>query len=138
MEQIKEAALIARQPDYRDLDLDFLPHPTTGDLLKKTGVEALKRSIRNLVMTNYYDRPFRGGIGSNAQKLLFNNIEPLTATFLADAIINVVENYEPRVALTNVVVIADSDNNGYTATIEFVIKNNNLPVQINLFLERIR
>jgi phage baseplate assembly protein W len=138
MTQFIQRPAIARDPDYRDLDLDFLPHPTTGDVMKKVGVEALKRSIRNLVLTNYYDRPFRGGIGSNAQKLLFNNIEPLTATFLQDAIEEVVRNFEPRVSILSVAVQADPDQNGYVASISFTIKNNSLPVQFSLFLERIR
>lgn len=134
---------ITRKPDYSDLDLDFLPHPTTGDVIKKTGIEAIKRSIRNLVLTNFYDRVFRPGIGSNAQKLLFDNISPLTANFLRDAIIEVIENFEPRVRLAmddfrGVIVNVDPENNGYNASIKFIIINRGEPATINLFLERIR
>ena len=67
---------VTRKNDYSDLDLDFLAHPTTGDVVKKTGLDAIKRSVRNLILTNYYDKPFRPGIGSNAQKILFDNINP--------------------------------------------------------------
>ncbi len=130
--------LTARQPNFSDLDLDFMPHPTTGDVMKKTGVDAIKRSIRNLILTNFYDRPFRSYIGSNAQKLLFDNATPLTANFLKDAIMEVVTNYEPRVKIDNIRINFDTDNNGYNATISFIVLNNNLPVVINLFLERIR
>lgn len=130
--------LVARQPDFSDLDLDFIAHPTTGDIVKKTGVDALKRSVRNLILTNFYDRPFRSYIGSNAQKLLFENANPLTSNFLKDAINEVLTNYEPRIAVREIRVNFDIDNNGYNATIAFSIVNNNLPVVINLFLERIR
>lgn len=130
--------IVARQPDFSDLDLDFIAHPTTGDIVKKTGVEALKRSVRNLILTNFYDRPFRSYIGSNAQKLLFENANPLTSNFLKDAINEVLTNYEPRIAVREIRVNFDIDNNGYNATIAFSIVNNNLPVVINLFLERIR
>lgn len=132
-----------RKPDYTDLDLDFLPHPTTKDVLKKTGDDAIKRSVRNLVLTNFYDRPFRSYIGSNAQKLLFDNINPLTANFLKDAIIEVITNFEPRIELANdtdrgVIVTVDPDNNGYNVQITYIIINRGAPASINLFLERIR
>lgn len=132
-----------RRPDYSDLDLDFIPNPTTGDLVKKTGVDAIKRSIRNLILTNFYDRPFRSYIGSNAQKILFDNISLLTAIFLRDAIIEVIRNFEPRVSLLEdetrgVVVNMNPDNNGYDATISFTILNSGLPATINVFLERLR
>ena len=82
-----------------------MAHPTTGDVMKKTGVDAIKRSIRNLILTNFYDRPFRSYIGSNAQKLLFENANPLTANFLKDAIQEVITNYEPRVKVNDIRVI---------------------------------
>lgn len=132
------ANLTARQPNFSDLDLDFMAHPTTGDVMKKTGVDAIKRSIRNLILTNFYDRPFRSYIGSNAQRLLFENASPLTANFLRDAIEEVILNYEPRVKIDNIRISFDIDNNGYNTTISFIVVNNNLPVVINLFLERIR
>lgn len=136
-----------RKPDYSDLDLDFLVHPTTHDILKKTGVDAIKRSIRNLVLTNFYDRPFRSAIGSNAQKILFDNINPLTANFLKDAVAEVINNFEPRVkiaenipgqSVNGIKVTVDMENNGYSVTIPFIIINRGEPAIINLFLERIR
>lgn len=128
----------SRTPDYSDLDLDFLAHPTTGDVVLKTGADAINRSIRNLVLTNFYEKPFRPGIGSNALKLLFENATPLTANFLRDAIYEVVRNYEPRVNLLNVAVKFDLDNNGYNVVMEYVILNKNQPAITTLFLERIR
>jgi len=127
-----------RTPDYSDLDLDFLAHPTTGDIVRKTGVDAIKRSVRNLVLTNFYDRPFRSYIGSNAQKILFDNINPLTAGFLKDAIDEVIRNYEPRVKIVQISVNTSPDNNGYDATVSFIILNTSQPVVISLFLERVR
>lgn len=129
---------ISRKYDYSDLDLDFIAHPTTGDIMRKTGIDAIKRSVRNLILTNFYDRPFRPWIGSNAQKLLFENANPLTAGFLKDAITEVLTNYEPRVIVKGVDVIFDIDNNGYIAKIYFVVLNSNEPVVTTIFLERIR
>jgi len=118
--------------------LDFIAHPITGDVVKKIGPDAVARSIRNLVMTNYYDRPFRSQIGSNAIKMLFENIGPLTAINLETAIAEVITNFEPRARLIGVKVKSDPDNNGYAAKIAFYVQNRPEPYQTTLFLERIR
>lgn len=129
---------IARKPDYSDLDLDFIMHPTTKDVVIKKGPDAIKRSVRNLILTNFYDRPFRPYIGSSVNKMLFENFNPLTATFLKNAIFEVVNNYEPRVRLVDVQVSEDSDNNGMNVTLSYVILNRSEPVVTTIFLERIR
>jgi len=134
---------VTRKFDYSDLDLDFIAHPTTKDVVKKRGFDAIKRSIRNLVLTNFYDKPFRSYIGSNVQKILFDNINPFTAIFLRDAIEEVITNFEPRVKLredvsNGIVVNVSSDNNGYDVTISFTILNTGAPVTFSLFLERLR
>ena len=130
--------IIARRNNYSDLDLDFLPHPTTKDVMKKTGVDSIKRSVRNLILTNYYDRPFQSYIGSGALKLLFDNATPITSNLLNNAIREVINNFEPRVRLEKLNVQFDVDNNGYNVSLYFVIINQNEPAVINLFLERIR
>jgi phage baseplate assembly protein W len=129
---------ISRIKDYTDLDLDFIANPITGDISKKTGPDAVARSIRNLVMTNYYDRPFRSQIGSNAVKMLFENIGPLTAINLETAISDVINNFEPRAKLIGVKVKSDPDNNGYSAKIAFYVQNRPEPFQSTLFLSRVR
>ena len=130
--------VISRNPDYSDLDLDFIAHPTTGDVVKKTGVDAIKRSLRNLILTNFYDRPFQSNIGSNAQKLLFENATPIVAGFLKDAIREVVTKFEPRVKLIDLRVNFDYDNNGYNATLTFSINSRPEPLVSTIFLERLR
>lgn len=130
--------IVARKNDYSDLDLDFMPHPTTKDVMKKTGVDAIKRSVRNLILTNFYDRPFQSYIGSNALKLLFENATPITANFLSNAIRETIANFEPRVRLDNLEVNFDIDNNGYNVKLFFTILNRNEPAVITIFLERIR
>ena len=129
---------IARLPDYSDLDLDFIAHPTTGDIVKKKGIEAVKRSLRNLILTNFYDRPFRPGIGSNAQKLLFELPNHLTANFLTDAIKEVINKFEPRIILLGLDVNFDYDHNGYNVTITYSLVNRPEPLITTIFLERIR
>jgi phage baseplate assembly protein W len=129
--------VISRTPDYSDLDLDFIAHPTTKDVVVKTGADAIKRSVRNLILTNFYEKPFRPGIGSSAVKLLFDNMSPLVSSFLENAIREVIQNYEPRVEVLGVRVAMDYDNNGYNARIDFVVLNRNEPATITIFLERV-
>lgn len=134
---------VTRQPNYRDLDLDFIAHPTTGDIVRKEGFDAVKRSIRNLILLNFYDKKFQSHIASGAQKLLFDNANPLVETFLRNAIIEVITNYEPRAQLVEdehhgVKVSFDFDRNGYNVSIKFIETNRGEPILLNLFLERIR
>lgn len=129
---------ISRTPDYSDLDLDFQVNPVTGDINRKIGTDAIKRSVRNLIFTNYYERPFKSSIGSDIRALLFDNVDLMTATFLEDAIIKLINNFEPRVQLTQVKVVADIENHGFTVNIQYIEVNTQTPATFNLFLERIR
>lgn len=129
---------IARTKDYSDLDLDFIAHPVTKDVMKKTGVEAIKRSVRNLLLTNFYDRPFRSEIGSNALKILFENATPFTSVFLRNAIYETLTSFEPRIAVNDIAVDFNEDNNGYNVRLIFTILNRNQPVSVTIFLERVR
>lgn len=132
------ATLINRDPDYADLDLDFEMNKTTGDVNRKIGAEAIKRSVRNLVFTNFYERKFNTQLGSDVTALLFDNATPLTTIYLKDAITALINSFEPRVKLQDVAVREDIDNNGYNITLSYIILNRNLPVVSSLFLERVR
>jgi|TARA_B100001971_G_C18155553_1_gene518327 phage baseplate assembly protein W len=123
---------------WTDLDLDFTRHPITGDINKKRSVEAIKRSVRNLLQTNKYERPFNPDLGSGINGLLFELVSPTTANVLDLTIREVIENYEPRVIIQNIRVQGDIDRNGYHITIEFTTINTLQPVIIELFLERLR
>jgi len=129
---------VSRNPDYSDLDLDFVMNPSTGDVNILNGVQDIKRAVRNLVLTNFYERKFQSNIGSDVNSLLFDLNTPLTAVYLKDAITGVINNFEPRVSLQNVTVISDPDNYAYNVTLEYIILNRDLPVVSTLFLERIR
>jgi phage baseplate assembly protein W len=129
---------VSRAKDYTDIDLDFNVHPVTKDINKVVGPIAIGRAIRNLVLTNFYERPFRSYIGSSAQKLLFDNISPLTANLIQQHIKDVIENFEPRAIVSTVNVVADPDNNGYTARIVFQVNNRQEPYVTTIFLERVR
>ena len=123
---------------YRDLDLDFQVNSATKDIQKLSDVEAVKRSVRNLINTNHYERFFHPELGSGIRELLFENMTPLTEIYLAKKIEEVLVNYEPRVRLVQVQVRGNPEQNQYNIMIEFYVVNHPEPVQIDTFLERLR
>ena len=92
-----------------DLDLDFIPHPVTKDIVLKTDVEAIKRSVKNLILTNRHERPFHPEIGSGIRGVMFDLVSPTTAVVLQSEIRQVLNNFEPRVELIDIRVIGDID-----------------------------
>ena len=123
---------------WYDLDLDFTAHPVTKDIVLKRDVEAVKRSVRNLILTNPHERPFHPEIGSGITGVLFENVSPTTAVVLQSEIRQVITNFEPRVRLIDISVLGDIDKNGYYVTIKFQVINIPNAVTIELFLERLR
>lgn len=123
---------------FTDLDLNFIANPSTGDVSKKYDENAIKQSIKNLVMTNHYERPFHPEIGSSIRSLLFEPASPLLEAMLIRAIQQTIENFEPRVVLLNVGVTLNPDNNAAYVNITFRIINTILPITIDLILQRTR
>ena len=123
---------------FKDLDLNFTIHPVRKDINTHKNEYAIINSVKNLVLTNHYERPFQPEIGSNIRRLLFENVDTVTAAQIEREITETVENFEPRVQVSKVTAAADPDNNGYKVTLEFFVINNANPITINFFLERIR
>jgi len=123
---------------WADLDLDFTRHPVTKDITKKTNVEAVKRSVRNLILTNQYDKPFHPEIDGGVTRHLFGLSTAHTKHDIAMAIETCLKNYEPRVILNDVSVTGDLDKNGFNVSIFFTVINSPEPIEIALFLERVR
>ena len=127
---------------YKDFSLFFTPNPVTGDVTMVTDVQDIKRSVRNLVLTNRFDHPFHPEIASNVRDLLFEQFTPITATLVRNRIEEVLENYEPRVSVTAVEVIDPSfqhmDNNSLNVSIHFQLKNDPNIQTVDVILERVR
>lgn len=94
----------------KDIDLNFIPHPLTGDLTFKTGKSAVEQSMKNLILTNYYERGFNVEAGSNLTDNLFDNFTPLIAQTMKDNIIQVLKNFEPNVEVVDVIVEQEESN----------------------------
>ena len=124
---------------YTDLDLFFAKKATSKDISKVTDIQAVKRSIRNLVLTNHYEKPFHPEIGSGVRGILFEPMTPLTAHILTRKIEDVIENFEPRARLISVRALPNLDRNEYECTIEFFVVNTPTElVDLTVFLERLR
>ena len=124
---------------YTDLDLFFSKKATSKDISKVTDIQAVKRSIRNLVLTNHYEKPFHPEIGSGVRGILFEPMTPLTAHILTRKIEDVITNFEPRARLISVRAQPNLDRNEYECTIEFFVVNAPTElVDLTVFLERLR
>lgn len=123
---------------YTDIDLDFLANPITKDVLKKTDEEAIAASISNLLQTSNYERLFNPGLGCNLKRYLFEPIDDITTNNIREEIERTIKNFEPRVDLLDVLVEPFPDDNYYSVTIKFFMKNDPNPITITLFLERVR
>jgi|694.fasta_scaffold01724_14 phage baseplate assembly protein W len=123
---------------YADLDLNFGANPVTKDVNRKVGDRAIVTAVKNLILLNYFEKPFNPSIGSNVRRLLFEPMTAETGILLQKEIELTIANYEPRVKLRNVYVQSDYDNQGYNITIEFFIVNRLEPVTVSIFLERLR
>ena len=124
---------------YSDLDLFFSRKTSNGDVNKITDVQAVKRSIRNLVQLNTYDKPFHPEISGGVLEMLFENMSPITGHVIARKVELVIENFEPRARLVSVSCTPDFDRNAYEVTVEFYIVNAPTElVDLTIMLERLR
>lgn len=123
---------------YTDIDLDFEMHPVTRDIAKKKDVQAVVASMKNLIQTNHYERLFQPNIGSNLNRLLFEQMDDLVAVQLKDEIELTIKNFEPRVNIEGIDVVPDYDAQTYEVTIVFFLVNSAEPITVTLFLERVR
>lgn len=124
---------------YKDLNLNFVAHPIRKDVQKLFDIEAVKRSVRNLVNMNRFDKPFHPEIFSGVRELLFNNVTPIVVDLVKERITNVIETFEPRAELVSVNVYDNSDLNEYLISIEFYVLNSPAElVTLDTIIERTR
>ena len=124
---------------YSDLDLFFGKKPVGSDINKVTDVQAVKRSLRNLINLNTFEKPFHPEISGGIRELLFEHMSPMVSAVMAKKIEDVIENFEPRCRLVSVRAIPDFDRNIYNVTIEFYVVNAPTElVDLSVMLERLR
>jgi phage baseplate assembly protein W len=136
--QIGKSQIVARDSLYSDLDLMFYPNPVTGDINPLKDIEAIKKSVVNLIMTNFYERPFQPEIGCGVRGLLFEPADLITISDIKDAAQQVLENFEPRITVLEINATDEPDDNAYTLSIMFQIKSTDQLAEVTTILERLR
>ena len=124
--------------NFKDLDLNFTIHPVRKDVNTHKGEYAIINSVKNIVLTNHYERPFQPELGSNIRRLLFENVDSVMAAQIEREIEETINNFEPRAEVSKVTAVASPDENRYNVELEFFVINSPNPITINFFLERIR
>lgn len=135
-ELVEKTSKVTRK--YSDLDFDFIAHPLSGDVPALTDSDAVKRSIRNLMLTGTYERPFQPTIGANLKQLLFEPINPMTQMSIQLLITDVIRLHEPRVAVLDLKVQVSEDESGYNVVLVFAINETSEITTVDFFLERLR
>lgn len=123
---------------FSDINLLFTTNPVTGDILKKVDEEAIKASVKSLIMTSNYERPFHPEIGCQINSLLFENFNPVTREVMKKTVRDVINKFEPRVDLDDVIITDESDRNDISLEIRFRIKNSERPIVLKTILTRVR
>ena len=135
--QTQKESTLYQERTYRDLDLSFKKNIISSDVSKKLGENAIKQSLKTLVLTRNGDRLFRPEVGSNVYSYLFEPIMPETTISIQKAIEDIINKYEPRVLVSDVEVLPEIDYNRYTINITFSMVNDPKPLEIDFFLERL-
>lgn len=123
---------------FSDLDIAFIAHPITGQLARKTNRDAVRQSVKSLVLTDYFERPFKSDIGCSIRYYLFELFTPALKQQMENAIREVIKNYEPRAEVIDVLVEERQDLNALTVSVAFFILNDPEPVFLDVILERVR
>jgi len=123
---------------YTDISMTFTPNPVTGDINKLTNEDAIQSSVVNLVSTKNFEIPFHPEQGCSVMSSLFENITPMTSITIRRSIMDVLQNYEPRITLLGVQVQANPDSNGYDVIIIYQIVGTSTPITISMFLQKLR
>jgi len=123
---------------YSDVDLGFFAHPVTGNVSKKTNREAVRQSVKSLILTDYYDRPFKPNIGCGIRYYLFEMFTPAVKQQMESAIRETIANHEPRADIINVLVEERQDVHALVVSVAFMIINDPDPVVLDIILERVR
>ena len=128
---------VARTKNYSDLDLSLRLHPIRKDIIPLRDDQAVKNAVKNLILTNFYEKPFAANVGGNLRGLLFEPADAITELALEDNIRRVLKE-EPRVKATFVEVVDLSERNAYRITVKFLIKQFDTSSEVEIVLRRLR
>jgi phage baseplate assembly protein W len=123
---------------YSDFDITFGMNPNTGDISRKFDVEAIKFAVKNLVLTNHFERPFHSEIGSNVSGSMFELMTPLTSIVLREDISLLLATFEPRISVSDIIVDPLPEKNTLKLTILFYVVNSDTLLSVDVMIGRTR
>jgi phage baseplate assembly protein W len=135
---LKKARVTSRVKGWRDLDLSLTLHPIRKDIIPLKDDNAIKNSVKNLLISNFYERPFSRDVGANLRALLFEPADSITKIALKENIRRVIRKYEPRVVLRGIQIKYQDDSNAYNITVIFKIKEFDTNESVEIVLRRLR
>lgn len=139
IKRVTQDALLPKQTElYADFLTDFDMHPVKKDVVRYINENAVKQSIKNLILTNRGDRLFNNTLGCDIRSMLFEQMSASNDEVIMDLIRSTIENYEPRARIMDINVTSDYDTNTVNVTIVFSIINKQEPITLELILNRIR
>jgi len=123
---------------YKDFDMNFKPHPVTGDLVKRTNEAAVIQALKNIIFLSFYEKPFHPNVGCGVSGLLFENITNVMSIHIQTTVVQAIKNFEPRAQNVQVSVNALPYQNSYNIGITFTVVNIQAPFSFNVILESVR
>lgn len=135
---LEQARIVSKRKPHRDLDLSLKIHPIRKDIIPLKDDAAIKNAVKNLLVSNFYERPFQDDLGANLRGLLFEPAGLLTTLKIKDNIKSVIKKYEPRVALTDISVNNMESDNSYHISVNFNIKEYDTASGVEIILRRLR
>tara|TARA_R110000737_G_scaffold343998_1_gene370654 strand:- start:396 stop:791 length:396 start_codon:yes stop_codon:yes gene_type:complete len=127
-----------KEPVFKDIPLSFTAHPITGNVKALVNRDAVKQSVKNIVLTNFYERPYSPILGGDILSQLFENMDPITEYNVSKKIRQALNNYEPRATIDDIKSDFNQDQNAINITITFRIRNDATPISVNVLLDRVR
>lgn len=123
---------------YSDIDFTFIKKPVVGDIALSYDSQAVIRSVRNLIQTKHFERPFNSLLGSKMEALLFEPLNNITSSLIESEIRTTIKNFEPRASVSDVKAVAQESKNAYEVTLTFFLENSSTPTTVTMLLERTR
>jgi len=135
---LEQARIVSKKKPWRDLDLSLKIHPIRKDIIPLKDDAAIKNAVRNLLVSNFYERPFQNDLGANLSGLLFEPAGVITEIQIRDNIRNVLDKYEPRIKVNNIAITDLSEKNSYKIIVNFLIKEYDTAENVEIVLRRLR
>ena len=136
--KLEQARVVSKKKPWSDLDLSLKIHPIRKDIIPLKDDAAIKNAVKNLLISNFYERPFQDDLGANLRGLLYEPADVITEIELRDNIREVLTKYEPRITVTNIVIRDNSQANEYGIIVNFNIKEYDSADSVEIVLRRLR